>query len=141
MSRDRMIDELKAGAGSTELEADASDKHILIRGCDSVMAERASSFMPQLLGNCKLSTATDDVTFLGLLQETKYDVVGFAPGACRWDAAGKTIPGGNAETTGWTLERYRTEVRKYQGPDVPIVGTVDEKQMIPIFRKALGLSG
>ena len=136
-SRDQMIADLKSGAAADT--GDASNKSVLIRGCDPVMAQRASGFMPALLGNCHLSVCTDDNTFLKFLEESKFDVVGFAPGACRWDRAGKPIPGGNADTQGWSLEKYRDKVRELQGENVKIVGTADEKELVPVFRKALGL--
>ena len=63
----------------------------------------------------------------------------FAPGACRWDAAGLPIPGGNAESHGWSLERYHARIRELQGPDVKIVGTLQERDMVAVARKALGL--
>ena len=87
-SRDRMIAELKTGAGGGG--TGGSHKHLLIRGCDPVMAKRAGEFLPKMLDDAKLTSATDDDTFLKLLRDTntKYDVVVFAPGAMRWDAAG-----------------------------------------------------
>ena len=39
---------------------DASDKTLIIRGCDPVMAERAKSFLPGLLGNVQIESYTDD---------------------------------------------------------------------------------
>jgi hypothetical protein len=39
---------------------DASSLTVLIRGCDPVMAERASSFLPKLIGNAQIEGATDD---------------------------------------------------------------------------------
>ena len=136
-SRDQMIADLKSGAAADT--GDASNKRVLIRGCDPVMAQRACCFMPALLGNCHLSVCTDDNTFLKFLKELKFDVVGFAPGACRWDRAGKPIPGGNVDTQGWSLEKYKEKVRELQGESVVIVGTADEKELVPVFRKALGL--
>ena len=136
-SRDQMIADLKSGAAADT--GDASNKSVLIRGCDPVMAQRASGFMPALLGNCQLSVCTDDDTFLKFLSDSKFDVVGFARCVCSFDSAGERIPGGNADTQGWSLEEYREKVRALQGQDVVIVGTTDEKEVVPVFRKALGL--
>eukprot|EP00747_Dinoflagellata_sp_TGD_P169804 gnl/TRDRNA2_/TRDRNA2_199743_c0_seq1.p1 gnl/TRDRNA2_/TRDRNA2_199743_c0~~gnl/TRDRNA2_/TRDRNA2_199743_c0_seq1.p1 ORF type:complete len:143 (+),score=29.43 gnl/TRDRNA2_/TRDRNA2_199743_c0_seq1:65-493(+) len=138
--RARMLAELKQGAGA-DSGADASHKRLLVRGCDPVMAERAKGFMPALLGNVQFTSCTDDDTFLPLLRgDIKYDVVCFAPGAMRWDEQRQPIPGGNAETKGWSLKEYRKEIQKAQGEQVPIVGSTDERQMVPMLRKALGLS-
>ena len=137
MSREHMLEELKQG--SQTLSGDASDKVIIIRGCDPIMAERAGNFLPPMIGNAKLVSCTDDKTFFPLLQQTKYDVVMFAPGACRWSAAKKPIPGGNATSEGWGLEQYHELVREYQGADACIVGTANEKEVVPMLRKALAL--
>ena len=82
---------------------------------------------------------TDDDTFFRLLDEEKFDIVLFAPGACRYDAARQPIPGGNAQSAGWTLEQYRGLVRAKQGEHVEIVETTEERQIVPLTRKALGL--
>ena len=140
-SRARMLAEVQQGAGAAA-SGDASSKRLLVRGCDPVMAERARGFLPPLLGNVQLTSCTEDDTFLALLRDPakKWDVVAFAPGAMRWDAAGEAIPGGNAETRGWTLERYKTEVRKTQGEGVKIAGTAEERETVPMLRGALGLA-
>jgi hypothetical protein len=68
-----------------------------------------------------------------------YQAVFFAPGACRFSAARQAIPGGNAATRGWSLEQYREAVRTHLGPDVPIVEALDEADVVPNLRAALGL--
>ena len=141
-ARDKMIGEIAGGAPPTSA-ACASDhvstKALLVRGCDPEMAKRASKMLPPLLGNPIFDTATDDDTFIGKLKARKWDVVMFAPGACRHDAARREIPGGNAVTRGWTLEQYRALVRKHQGDDVPIVETTEEREIVDKLRKALSL--
>jgi hypothetical protein len=48
------------------------------------MAARSSEFLPPMLGNCGIVTATSDDEWLVLLKARKNDVIFFAPGACRW---------------------------------------------------------
>ena len=137
-SRDKMINDMKAS--STTVPAGQSLARILIRGCDPVMAQRASQFLPQALGLLspdQLVSSTDDTTFVNLLQTEKFDCVFFAPGACRWSAAKKPIPGGNEETEGWDLEDYKKIVRELQGEDVPIVETVEERLIVHLLKAAL----
>ena len=131
-ARNRMLDEVKDGAGAACEGGDASSQIVLIRGCDPVMAERAKGFLPKLIGNAQIESATEDdgarpraaslpflprtsvlrvlsraydgaglpayvwasAVFISALQGRKYDVVVFAPGACRWNKAQKPIPGG-----------------------------------------------
>ena len=119
---------------------DASDKIILARGCDPVMAARSKEFLPPLLGNAQMVATTDDDSFFKALKERKWDVVFFAPGACRWSAAKLPIPGGNQATRGWTMEQYRQAVREHQGAGAVIVETTMEPEIVPLLRRALGLS-
>ena len=110
-SRDRMMGEIASSAGNCA-DGDASAKVVLARGCDPVMAERSGKMLPPMLGNVGIVAVTDDDAFFAKLAERKFDVVLFAPGACRYDAARQPIPGGNAATAGWTLANYRaTQVR------------------------------
>ena len=95
--------------------------------------------LPPLLGNVKMIGVTSDDEFFKLLRETQFDVVTFAPGACRFSAARQPIPGGNPATAGWTLEEYRAKVKELQGADVPIVESTEERDMVPLLRNALGL--
>jgi len=73
-----------------------------------------------MLGNVKMTSATSDDVILNLLETEKYDVVTFAPGACRYDAARQPIPGGNSASAGWnsasagSLEQYHALVREKQ---------------------------
>jgi hypothetical protein len=84
-------------------------------------------------------STTDDENFVAKLQERKWDIVMFAPGACRFSGAKEAIPGGNAKTKGWTLVEYRALVREHQGDAAPIVETGDEQQIVPLLRAALGV--
>ncbi len=47
-------------------------------------------------------------------------------------------PGGNAETKGWSLDDYRAKVSQLQ-PSTKIVETCEEKDIVPLLRRALGL--
>ena len=135
-SRERMMNELTEGACAS---GDASEKVVLVRGCDPAMAQRAPQMLSPLLGNVKMVAVTTNDEFFSLLGERRYDVVSFAPGACRFSAARQTIPGGTAATKHWTLEEYKAKVRELQGEEVPIVETTEERQMVPLLRAALGL--
>ena len=136
-ARDRMMADIGEGTCATNGD-DASSKTILVRGCDPVMAERAGQMLPPLLGNVNIEAATQDDRFFELLESKKYDAVFFAPGACRWSAARKPIPGGNAETAGWSLDDYRVKVQQLQ-PSAKVVETCEEKEIVPLLRQALGL--
>ena len=136
-ARDRMMGDI-ASSGSCA-DGDASSKVILSRGCDPVMAERAGKMLPPMLGNAKIVGVTDDDTFFKLLESEKFDVVMFAPGACRYDASKQTIPGGNGRSAGWSLEQYRAVVRETQGEQVVIVEGTEERLIVPKLRAALGL--
>ena len=137
-SRDRMMNEIGSG-GETCADGDASSKIVLIRGCDPVMAQRAGQMLPPMLGNAKITSSTSDDDFFLKLEERKWDVVMFAPGACRFSAARQQIPGGNDRTRMWTLEDYRVAVREKQGDAVPIVETTEERLIVPKLRESLGL--
>lgn len=140
-SRDRMMSELASGVQADLCTSgDAADKTILMRGCDPAMAVRAGKVLPPLLGNVQIVAVTTDEDFFSLLKsEQKFDVIGFAPGACRYSAAKQTIPGGNQETKNWTLEEYKAKVREHRGASVTIVETTQEKEMVPLLRRALNL--
>jgi hypothetical protein len=103
------------------------------------MAARSKEFLPPLVGNAQMITATDDDNFFRELKQRKFDAVFFAPGACRWSAARQPIPGGNQATRGWGLEQYRAAVREHQGEGVPIVETTRESDIVPLLRRALQL--
>ena len=95
--------------------------------------------LPPMLGNAAMTSVTTDDEFFSKLQERKWDVIFFAPGACRYSAARQAIPGANVRTTGWTLAEYRTAVREHQGEAVPIIETTQEREIVPLLRGALGL--
>ena len=133
-----MLNEIADG-GSSCANGDASSKVVLIRGCDPVMAQRAGTMLPPMLGNAQVSGVTTDDEFFALLQEREFDVVFFAPGACRYSAARQPIPGGNSASSGWSLTEYKAKVREHQGDAVTIVETVEEREIVPLLRQALGL--
>ena len=67
-----------------------------------------------------------------------WSVIFFAPGACRFSAAERPIPGGNSHTKGWTLEQYRELVRKLQGDKIQIVEDTGMKERpVSLLKKAL----
>ena len=134
--RDRMMGQIAEGVDDSA-PLDHTSKSVLARGCDPQMAVRASTMLPPHLGSPAFVSATSDDDFLAKLQRERWSVVFFAPGACRYDAANKPIPGGNAQTHGWTLARYRDVVREHQGDDVQIVETRDEREITPLLRRAL----
>ena len=135
-SRTEMLNNIAIGAQG-EAVMDNSGKSILVRGCDPVMAKKAGKMVPPQLGNPKFVACTNDDDFLEKISSQKWDVVFFAPGACRYNAAKQPIPGGRAATKGWGLDQYKQLVRERQGEDVQIVETVDERQIIPLLRLAL----
>ena len=137
--RDRMMGQIAEGVSAAKL-GDYSAKSILARGCDPQMAQRASKMLPPHLGNTQLVTATNDDDFIEKLHSKKWSVVFFAPGACRYNAAKRPIPGATDHTRGWSLAQYRALVRQLQGEGVRIVETTDERKIIPLLRRALAQS-
>lgn len=144
--RASMLNEIQEGGKGLETsDTSASKKLILARGCDPVMAQRSSVFLPPLLGGATVLSFTDDDSFFAELElqrsgaKQKADVMFFAPGACRWSAARKPIPGGNKATAGWSLEDYHRKVKEALGEGVPIVGSEHERDIVPMLRKALGM--
>jgi hypothetical protein len=135
-SRDILIGRISDGNDTTQT-GDNSNKSILARGCDPEMGRRAIELLPPILGNPEMVSVTNDDYFITELQRKKWSVIHFAPGACRYDVTKLPIPGSSSLTEGWGLEEYRNLVRKYQGEDIKIVETTDERQIIPLLRKAL----
>ena len=123
-----------------EPSGDNSRKSILARGCDPQASLGASRSLPPLLGDPEYVPTTNDVDFIEKLESRKWSVVFFAPGACRFSAGQLPIPGGNAETQGWTLEEYRDLVRKHQGEEVQIVETVEERKVLELLKSALSVA-
>ena len=136
-SRDILIRHISDGIDNTQV-GDNSNKSILARGCDPEMGRRAIELLPPILGNPEMVSVTNDDDFITELRRKKWSVIHFAPGACRYDAAKSPIPGSSSLTKGWGLEEYRTLVQKYQGDKIKIVETADERQIVPLLRKALG---
>ncbi|MEM7114669.1 MAG: hypothetical protein AAF614_19685 [Chloroflexota bacterium] len=116
---------------------DNSRKSILARGCDPNLSSWAAKNLPPLIGNPEYVPTTNDVDFIEKLQSRAWSVVYFAPGACRFSAAKRQIPGGVAKTRGWTLEDYRELVQQLQGDGVPIVESVEESKSLELLRTAL----
>jgi hypothetical protein len=116
---------------------DNSKKNILARGCDPVLSLQFSKVVPPLIGNAEYVPTTNDIDFVEKLKSRKWSVIYFAPGACRFSAARQPIPGGNSETTGWTLEQYRELIYELQGDKVQIVETMYENEAIGLLKVAL----
>jgi len=138
-SRDLLIGNINDGIDTTQID-DNSNKSILSRGCDPEMGRRAIKLLPPVLGNPEMVSVTNDDDFITELQRKKWSVILFAPGACRYDATKLPIPGSRLLTKGWGLAEYRNLVRKLQGEDINIVETTDERQIVPLLRKALEIS-
>ena len=118
-------------------QIDHSNKTILARGCDPHASLEASKMIPRLIGNPQYIPTTSDNDFLEKIKSKKWDVVFFAPGACRFSTAKVQIPGGNTVTTGWTLKEYKDYVRKYQGDNIQIVETPYEQETVSLLKEAL----
>lgn len=116
---------------------DNSRKSILARGCDPQASLWAAKSLPPLLGNPEYVATTEDADFVDKLKSRKWSVIYFAPGACRFSAAKESIPGGNFQTQGWTLEQYRELVSKHQGDAIKIVETLDERQTVRLLKSTL----
>ena len=97
----------------------------------------ASKAIPPLIGNPEYVYTTNDADFIAKLKARDWSVVYFAPGACRFSAARRAIPGGNSQTQGWTLEQYRELVRKHQGDTIQIVETLEERKSVSLLKSAL----
>jgi hypothetical protein len=116
---------------------DHSRKSILARGCDPVTSLEFSKIVSPLIGNAEYVPTTDDADFVEQLKSRKWSIVFFAPGACRFSAAKRSIPGGNSETAGWTLQQYRELVYKLQGNEVQIIETMNEGETVTLLKNAL----
>ena len=119
---------------------DHSNKSILARGCDPVQSLRASQSIPPLIGNPEYVPTTNDNDFIEKLESRQWSVIFFAPGACRYSAAKRAIPGADQNTKNWTLEQYRELVRELQGEEVQIVETMDERETLGLLKKALSVA-
>ncbi len=116
---------------------DNSRKSILARGCDPLASLGTSIAIPPLVGNPEYVPTTNDQEFIEKLQSRNWSVVFFAPGACRFSAASRPIPGANSHTHGWTLQQYRELVREHQGNQIRIVDTADERETVSLLKEAL----
>lgn len=123
------------------VSVDNSRKSILARACDPIASLRASRAIPPLIGDPEYVPTTNDEDFVEKLRSRDWSVVFFAPGACRFSAAGQQIPGGSSRTQGWTLAQYRELVREHQGDGIEIVETLDERESVSLLREALKIAG
>ena len=119
------------------IKQDHSQKTILARACDPTASINFAKVVSSLIGNATYVPTTDDIDFVEKLKSRKWSIVFFAPGACRFSAARKQIPGGNINTQGWTLEQYKELVRQLQGDNVQIVETLDERETVDLLNEAL----
>lgn len=120
-----------------EVKQDNSNKTILARGCDANLSAQFAKAASPALGNPRYVPTTTDDEFLRLLREEKWSVIYFAPGACRFSAAGVTIPGASTETRGWTLDDYRPLIEELQGADVAVVESLYEEESFGLLASAL----
>jgi len=127
-SRANMLSNIAQGsqASSSSSSTDVSNKRVLSRGCDPVMAERASKMLPPMLGNAFFEGVTDDETFFAKLAQNQYDVVFLAPGMCRRDPD--------------VVNNYQAQVDRLQGRHVTLLTTDSEREIVPLLRQALGLN-
>lgn len=116
---------------------DNSKKSILARGCDPVLSARFAKIVPPMIGNAEYVPTTDDSDFINKLKSRKWSVIYFAPGACRYNAAKRQIPGGNYDTQGWTLEEYKELIRKLQGDEIQIIESLQEQGALELLNGAL----
>ena len=138
-SRARMFAGAVGGAGGLQGTQGAEGKVLLSRGCDPLMMERAPAMLGPYLGGCEMVGCTNDDEFVRLLTSgRRFDVVFFAPGACRWSASKQPIPGGNSTTRGWGIDEYKRLVAQHH-PDARIVETTEESKMVMLLRAALDL--
>lgn len=118
-------------------KVDNSNKSILARGCDPTLSFQFSKVVPPLIGDATYIPTISDTDFVEKLKSQKWSVIYFAPGACRFSAANRQIPGGNNETKGWTLREYTELILKLQGDDIQIVESIYEQGAIELLNEAL----
>jgi len=116
---------------------DNSNKRILARGCDPIASQNAARAIPPMIGNPQYIATVSDDEFIDKLKSQKWSVVFFAPGACRFNRAGQTIPGGNSDTQNWTLDQYKELVYQTQGNNIQIVETLSEQETVAQLATAL----
>ncbi len=120
-----------------QTQIDNSDKSILARGCDPQLSRQFAKVAPGMLGGASYTPTWQDDVFIEQLKTGKWSIVYFAPGACRYSAAKRNIPGGNTDTRGWTLDEYKDLIYELQGPDIQIVETPHESEAVDLLNKAL----
>ena len=128
---------MNLSAQNTSTLPDNSKKSILARGCDPVLSARFAKIVPPLIGNAAYIPTSDDADFIDKLKSRKWSVIYFAPGACRYSAAKRPIPGGNYNTQGWSLEEYKTLIRELQGDEIQIVESLYEQGALELLNAAL----
>ncbi len=121
-------------------KAQNSKKRILARGCDPILSLRFSKIAHSRLGGPEYVPTTDDDDFLEKLKTEQWSIVFFAPGACRYSAAKRQIPGGTDNTRGWSLEEYKEFVREHQGEDIQIVDSLYEEEILELLENALEIA-
>lgn len=131
---------MNATGKQTQTVTDNSKKSILARGCDPYLSAQATKWIPPLIGNPEYVATTDDVEFFEKLKSQKWSIIYFAPGACRYDAAKRPIPGGNIDTQGWGLDEYKAFIYKHQGEQVQIVETPQESEALDLLKDALDIA-
>ena len=114
-----------------------SNKSILARACDPVLSAYGAKMIPPKIGNPEYIYSNSDADFFDKLSSRKWSVIYFAPGACRFSAAGHNIPGQDQSTLGWTIEDYKKVIYEHQDSDIQIVEALDEGQSLELLKNAL----
>lgn len=153
---------IEAGVHTTDSKPFAAGLAVLIRFCDADMAQRCTSFLPSKLGGAKLVCVHQDAGPAGLVRQLTdhhFDVVMLSPEVMRMSAAEKPVPGcgpcpgvkpwsleaqellssrvHKPSTRGWSVKHYYDLVRNLQGGRTSVVGTLHERELVPILRQAL----
>ena len=97
----------------------------------------ASKAIPPQIGNPEYVPTTSDTDFIEQLESRKWSVIFFAPGACRYSAASRPMPGAISSTRDWSLEQYKDLVRQHQGDEIQIVETQEERLTVSLLKQAL----
>jgi hypothetical protein len=137
---------------TTRISPNIQLKSVLLRGIDPARKGNTQKNLQAIPGfkNVTFVEATDDEEFISTLKEglqgygtkakAQYDVVVFTPGLCRAirDQL-DPVPGSSARTKGWTVEKYHELVHNLQGPDVKVVSTDDDAQIVAMLKESLEL--
>ncbi|BDD04768.1 hypothetical protein [Aureibacter tunicatorum] len=128
---------MNATAQSNKASKDNSKKSILARSCDPELSRSFAEIAPSLTGNAEYVYVTNDDEFFKQLKSRKWSVVYFAPGACRFSAAQRQIPGSRNNTANWSLDDYIKYIKTIQGDSIQIAQSPFESESLKELNKAL----